>query len=111
VGHARLGEAKAARAARVRPGQADDVVEALGEALRLVERARPRDGVDRPPLPGDPADDAARAQPLGQVGGGQRADDVSAAADADAENPRGAAQEAVDRPTPRRARQRNRRSP
>src|SRR5439155_1570672 len=75
LGDTALGEAKAARPGGGRAGERGDVVEPLDEPVGLVERARPGERVDRPPLPGQPADHGGRAEPLGQVGGRPRADD------------------------------------
>jgi hypothetical protein len=78
AGDVRLAEQKATGAARVRAAERDRRVQRLG-ADHLCEQARPRDRVDRPALPGEPADDGFAAE---QLSSRERADDVPAAADA-----------------------------
>jgi hypothetical protein len=108
AGHAALGEAEAAGARGLGPGEPDRLVQALVEPLRLVERARTGQRVDGPPLPGDAAGDGRRAQALGEIDDRERTDDVAAAADADARDARGVAQADVGRLRRTRARRRSR---
>jgi hypothetical protein len=63
------------------------------DAGDLVEPARAGERVDRAPLPGQAADDGLGARGGRDAGGRERADDVAAAADADAQDARGALQE------------------
>ena len=115
--HVRLGEVKAARAGRVGSGERDGAVQRAG-AGQLADAPRAGPGVDRPALPGQPADDRGRAEQPRQLGDRQRADDVTAAADADGEDAPGGAERRDQRSSRRasrrgreRRRRRSRRSP
>ena len=88
AGHVRLGEAKAAGPGGVRAGEGGVRVQRLRRG-QLVDAPRTGQRVDRPALPGQPADDRRRAERLRQLGDDERADDVTAAADADGEDPLG----------------------
>ncbi len=59
-------------------------MEHLGVA-QLVDAAGAGKRIDRPPLPGDAAEDGVTAERAGALGDGQGADDVAAAADPDRE--------------------------
>jgi len=83
----RLGEQEAPWAARLRPCERDDVVQRQ-RTLKLVEAPRAGERVDRPPLPGQAADDDAVPGALDELGSGERADYVAAAADPDAQDAR-----------------------
>ncbi len=91
LGHPALGEAEAARARGIGPGQRDGRMQRLG-AGHLVEAPRTRERVDRAPLPGQAAEDGRRAARLGHRGGRKRAHDVTAAADPQAQDPGRAAE-------------------
>ena len=90
---ARFGKADAVRAHARVAIRGEDRRRELARALDLVGAARPRQRVDRPALPGHPAE-----QRLGAVvdarmlGGGQRAHHVTAAADPEHHRPAGTAQ-------------------
>jgi hypothetical protein len=57
----------------------------------LVDPARAGQRIDRTALPRQAADDGRRAECLGQLGDDERADDVTASADADGEHTLGCA--------------------
>jgi hypothetical protein len=66
----------------------------------LADPSRAGQRVDRPALPGQAADDGRRPERRGQLGDHERADDITAAADADGEDPlrRGDRREQSERP-------------
>ena len=94
LGHAGLGEAEAAGPVVSGPRERGGGVQELG-VVDLGERRGPGQRVDRPALPGQPADDRGRAEALGDGGRRERTGDVTAAADPDDEDARGVASRAL----------------
>jgi hypothetical protein len=86
---------EAARPARVGPGEGDGLVQRLG-VLDFPQAPRPRARIDDPALPADSAENGPGAQGPREVRGGQRSDDVTAAADAQAQDAAGGAERGVD---------------
>jgi hypothetical protein len=94
--HAAFGELEATGPARLRPGERDRLVQ-HAHAGDVREPPRTGERVDDPALPGQAAEDRLGAAGGRDPCGRQRADDISAAADADAERAARAPQDVLRR--------------